>query len=66
MENSALGYDPEKLRNPRKILIRKISDPIVTNVTVEYLLRGSQVLCSNLGQGYGYSGTFSCYTQFLT
>jgi len=21
----------------------------------------SQVLFSNLGQGYGYSGTFSCY-----
>jgi hypothetical protein len=64
MEKNVLGYDLEKLRNTRKILIRNISNPAETNVTdekVTHLLRVSQVLCSNLGQGYGYSGIFSCY-----
>jgi len=35
MEKNALGYDLEKMRNPRKILIRKISNPAETKVTVE-------------------------------
>ena len=35
MEKNILGYDLEKIRNPRKILIRKINNPAETNVTVE-------------------------------
>lgn len=35
MEKNVLSYDLEKLRNLRKILIRKISNPAETNVPVE-------------------------------
>ena len=35
MEKNVLGYDLEKIRNPRKNLITKISNPAKTNVTFE-------------------------------
>lgn len=55
-------YRLHKLRNPRKILIRKTSNSAETNITVEqvpHLLPTSRVLCSNLGQDNGYTGVFS-------